>query len=267
MTSAGIRYSNIEPGPRDQRRATTDRRQRPAEPEPVVGRDVALGDRKEAGQPGLGGEQVVVARIQRAVADPEPDREQLAGRVEQEAEVHLAEQLIGLVGDRPEPSNQRCGGAAIRRQRRPTADRTARRSSGRSAAWRDRSKHREVANVAGSRPAASPRPTSSARCPAPSPALGDERRGDVGQRACRRGELAEVGRPGLRSRGRGVAGRLRGRSRASSRCRWVRVWLRPVVADRAGRRSRQRRARRRCRRAPQRPGAAGRSSAGRRWRA
>ena len=70
MTSAGIRYSNIEPD-----------HEISAEPRPTgvsarpsrnqcVGGDVALGDREEARQPGLRGEQVVVARVERAVARP-----------------------------------------------------------------------------------------------------------------------------------------------------------------------------------------------------
>ena len=69
--------------------------------------DVPLGDCEEAGEAGLRREEVVVAGIQRAVPNPEPDREEFAGRIEQEAEVRLPEELLGLVGDRPQPSDER----------------------------------------------------------------------------------------------------------------------------------------------------------------
>ena len=67
MTSAGIRYSNIEPDheiraePRP-----TGVSARPRRNQCSAG-DVALGDREEAGQARLRGEQVVVARVERAV--------------------------------------------------------------------------------------------------------------------------------------------------------------------------------------------------------
>ena len=72
----------------------------------MVRGDVALGDREEAGEASLGGEEVVVARIERPVPDPKPDREEFAGRIEQEAEVHLPEELLGSVGDGRESSNE-----------------------------------------------------------------------------------------------------------------------------------------------------------------
>ena len=64
MTSAGIRYSNIEPDQESSAEPRPTGRQRAAEAEPVRGGDVALGDRDEARQPRLGGEQVVVARVE-----------------------------------------------------------------------------------------------------------------------------------------------------------------------------------------------------------
>ena len=103
------------PGPRDQGGATTDGRQRTAEPEPVIRGDIPLGDRQKASEACLGGEEVVVARIQRALLDPKTDREELAGRVEQEAEVHLPEKPLGLVGDRLQSPHER------RRSRRSAA--------------------------------------------------------------------------------------------------------------------------------------------------
>ena len=96
------------PGPRDQGGATADGSQRATEAEPVFGIDVALGDRHEAGETGFRGEQVVVARIQRSVADAETDREQLADWIEQEVELHLPGESLGKVGGRLEPSNE-CG--------------------------------------------------------------------------------------------------------------------------------------------------------------
>jgi hypothetical protein len=50
--------------------------------------------------------QVVVAGIERAFAHAEPDREQLADRVEQEAEVHRRHELLRLVGDRLQPPHE-----------------------------------------------------------------------------------------------------------------------------------------------------------------
>ena len=80
----------------------------------MVRGDVALGDREKARQPGLGRQQVVVAGIERALVDSVPDREQPAGGVEQEAEVHLREELLGLIGDRREAAGELRGSARIR---------------------------------------------------------------------------------------------------------------------------------------------------------
>ena len=54
-------------GPRDEGGTAPHGRERPAEQEPVSGRDVALGDGHEASEPRLGGQQVVAARIERAL--------------------------------------------------------------------------------------------------------------------------------------------------------------------------------------------------------
>ena len=84
MTSAGIRYSNIEPTTRPAR-SRADRRQRRGRGGTSARGHVALGDRDEARQARLGGEQVVVARVEPAVGDAVADREELAARVEEEA--------------------------------------------------------------------------------------------------------------------------------------------------------------------------------------
>ena len=95
--------------PGNQRGPVADRRHRPAQTEPVAGGQIALGDADKARQPRLGGQQVVVVGIQRAVADPIADRHQIALRVEQEAEGHRIEQLPRLGGDGGDPPAQRCG--------------------------------------------------------------------------------------------------------------------------------------------------------------
>ena len=72
----------------------------------MVGLDVPLGDGDEAGEPRLGGEQVVVTRIERTLPDAEADREQLADRVEQEPEIHRRDQPLRLVGEGVQPSDE-----------------------------------------------------------------------------------------------------------------------------------------------------------------
>ena len=66
--------------PRDQGRAASDRRHLAAQPEPVAGRDLALGDRHETGEPGLRGEQVVATGIEPVLGDEIADRQQPAIR-------------------------------------------------------------------------------------------------------------------------------------------------------------------------------------------
>src|ERR1019366_10211508 len=72
-----------------QRRAIGDRRDGAAEMEPVTCRNVALGHRDETREPGLGGEQIVTARVENALPHLIADRQQLAVGVEQEAVTHL----------------------------------------------------------------------------------------------------------------------------------------------------------------------------------
>ena len=64
--------------PGHQRAPEADLDDRPAEPEPVLGRQVALGDGEQAGQPRLGGQQVVAAFVELMLLDPIADRQQLA---------------------------------------------------------------------------------------------------------------------------------------------------------------------------------------------
>ena len=74
--------------PRDQRRAAPDRRHFAAQPEPVAGRHVALGDRHEAGEPRFRREQVVATGIERILGDEIADRQQAAFLVEEKIELH-----------------------------------------------------------------------------------------------------------------------------------------------------------------------------------
>ena len=59
-----------------------------AEVEPVPRRNITLGDRHEAGKAGFGGQKVVAAGVERPLGDQKADRQQLAGGIEQEAELH-----------------------------------------------------------------------------------------------------------------------------------------------------------------------------------
>ena len=86
--------------PRHQRAAEADLDDRPAKPEPVIGRDVALGDREQAGQTRLGGEQIVAALVELPFLDAVADRQQVALLPQQEREIHAE-------GDRAGPLAQR----------------------------------------------------------------------------------------------------------------------------------------------------------------
>ncbi len=66
------------------------------QPEPVARRRIALGDRHEAGQPRLRGQQIVAVRIEDALGGLEADRQQQAVLVQQKAEFHGERQRPGL---------------------------------------------------------------------------------------------------------------------------------------------------------------------------
>ena len=61
----------------------------------MPGRDVPLGDGHEAGQPGLGRQQVVTAGIERALGHAVADGKDLAGGIEEELEVHGLHHPLG----------------------------------------------------------------------------------------------------------------------------------------------------------------------------
>ena len=75
--------------PGHQRGAGADGCDRAAEPEPMPRGDVALGDGDEAREARLGGQQVVAAFVQGAVAAAEADGQQLALAVVEEVELHV----------------------------------------------------------------------------------------------------------------------------------------------------------------------------------
>ena len=95
-----------------------DRRHGTAEVKPVRDGDVALGDRDEAGQPRLGGEEVVPAGIGAAVRDAVADREDLARGIEEEAELHLAEHRLRERGHGREAIDEPLARDGRRRERR-----------------------------------------------------------------------------------------------------------------------------------------------------
>ena len=70
----------------------------------MVLRQLVLGDENETGQPRLRGEQVVIRRIAAAVADVVADRQQIAGGIVQEGEVHhrLLGATLGELIDPPD---------------------------------------------------------------------------------------------------------------------------------------------------------------------
>ena len=81
--------------PRDKARTAVNRRQGAAEPEPVLRRNVALGDGDEARQSRFGREQIVEIGIETAVGAAITDRKKLAIGIEQKAEFHRVEHRPG----------------------------------------------------------------------------------------------------------------------------------------------------------------------------
>ncbi len=103
--------------PGDQRGAVRDRRDGAAEMEPVAGRDVALGDRDEAREPRLGGEQIVAARVERALGARGSRSRAACGRGRAESRNSIASAIArAVVFERPR-------GAPPGRRRRPPTDR------------------------------------------------------------------------------------------------------------------------------------------------
>ena len=111
-----MRYSNIDALHETSARPFFIARERPAEAEPVLLADVALGDREEAREAALACEQVVVARVEPALVQVVADREELAMRVEEDREVGVLPHLARDLGSEAQPREQfdcgadgRCG--------------------------------------------------------------------------------------------------------------------------------------------------------------
>ena len=92
--------------PREQRAQRAGRRQRSSEPEPVIGRNLARGDREEAGQAGFRCERVVVRRIEPSLRDVVSDGEELTYWIEQEIEFGFLDQVVGQHGQSLGPFDQ-----------------------------------------------------------------------------------------------------------------------------------------------------------------
>ena len=71
--------------------------------------NIALGDRDKTREPGLRGEQIVVAGVQAAVRDTIADREELADRVKEEAKLHGPEQCLRASDDALEALDDEAG--------------------------------------------------------------------------------------------------------------------------------------------------------------
>ncbi len=74
--------------PGNERRPVFDRSDRAPEAKPMPRRHVALGDRHEARQARLGGQQVITARVQSALGSAVANRQKPPLAIEQEAELH-----------------------------------------------------------------------------------------------------------------------------------------------------------------------------------
>ena len=240
MTSDGIRYSNIEPDQEISAAPLRDRRDGTAEAEPVARRDVALGDRDEAREPRLGGEQIVAARVERALRHAIADREQLALGIEQEAEVHCRA-----------PSSRAVASSAARRAVRAAA---ASGDGSMSRRWLSIERRAAAIQNSMSAPASSPRSLANAR-------------GDVGHGLGLRGELRQALRRCVASPVSGCRTAAASAASASSSCVPGHGLRAPAVAqlvrrltrevERVGDAGQALRGRRRR----------GRSTPGRRWRA
>ena len=101
-------------GPGHERRSESDGGHRAAEPEPVGGGNLTLGDRDETGEPRLGGEEIVLTGIEAAVGDAVADRENPAHRIEEKAERHRVEEFLRALRGGAQAADEvagRAGGA------------------------------------------------------------------------------------------------------------------------------------------------------------
>ena len=91
--------------PRQQRHRAVVGGQLPAQGKPMILRQLVLGHENETRQPRFRGEQVVIRRIAATVGDVVADRQQIAGRIVQEGEVHHRQlgATLGELVDLPDP--------------------------------------------------------------------------------------------------------------------------------------------------------------------
>ena len=94
------------PRPRDEHGATRHGCDGAAEPEPLAGRHVALGDGEEARQPRLGRKQVVAIGVQCPFFRQEADGQQLALGIPQKSELHFQRHAAGGLRDGEQPRRQ-----------------------------------------------------------------------------------------------------------------------------------------------------------------
>jgi hypothetical protein len=73
----------------------------------MLGRQIALGDAEQAGQPRFGGQQIVAALVELMLLDPVADRQQLALAAHQEGEIHLEGEFSGALAQLDQPLAQR----------------------------------------------------------------------------------------------------------------------------------------------------------------
>jgi hypothetical protein len=100
--------------PGNQRTARTDRHDRPAKLVPVLRRQVALGDGKQAGKTGFGCQKIVAGFVEFIRIDAVTDRQQAPFRTEQEAEIHRKRDIAGPVTHDDQALTQRFDGAEIK---------------------------------------------------------------------------------------------------------------------------------------------------------
>ena len=225
-TSVGIRYSNIEPDHERRPASRADGEERPAERRPVAHRHVALGDRQQAGQARLRGQQVVEAGVELLLGDAVADVEQVALAVVQEAEVGLPGQLLAVAATSAAgagPSRRpRCAGLRSRSAERSVARWSARRqaqSSRRVGARRRRLVARQPASQLGGGVAQQARRTApaSARHPPSGSAQREQARQRVPPGSGRRTRRAAARGAPRRARARAAQRRSSCGARASSR--------------------------------------------------
>ena len=116
ITSAGMRYSNIDPDQETSADPQSTGVKRATEFEPMRRRDIALRNGDEAGEPRLRRQQIVTTRVETVIGDAIPDREELPRRVEEKAKLHGVEHRLRELGEGRKATDQRSGGCGSTRE-------------------------------------------------------------------------------------------------------------------------------------------------------